>query len=431
MKFEDEVNSNLVPFAKASTAEEHFNIGVGESMLRFHSLGTFFGKTLPRYRRNSDLKELIDNGQIDRKTLDRHTFKVGLGTVVDYSRLAQDPEVRKFRIPSNEMMQEEMRNEVKQMLSYSDSVRARNTSSVNTASEFAGGFVGLGADPVNFLPLAGGIKAASKTIGLFQAVKQGAIHSAGAGALGQAIQEPFVHHWNEYVGVDYSVEESLLNIGLAGLFTGTLGGFAGAISRSFKKAKLSPLLKEAGLNDKEVDAAFVKVERMQKEIEEADAMTPETLDMPAKDELIVPERNPELEAEFEASMKQYKVDHGITDVIPSLEKKDIKPKRDPVEEVVTRLEEEQDNLNKAPKKVTKAKIEEEPKPDPIVKKEDDTRLTPDEETDLQELSPEAKIVTGFDENGEAIIESAKNHLLKKEQERKKAEYVLRCIMNGK
>lgn len=147
-------------------------------------------------------------------------------------------------------------------INYANPIRQRQ-GAMGTAAEFAGGLTVAATDPLMWPTYFFGVGAASKTLGLtnklLHAAKAGAVIGAGS----QTVLEPFIHDWKEIRGVPYTLNDSLLNIGAAGLLGGTMDGLISGLSHAITRTK------SANLKSKDVKDSTEVIEQVRNEMEMA------------------------------------------------------------------------------------------------------------------------------------------------------------------
>ena len=115
-------------------------------------------------------------------------------------------------------------------------------------AKFGAGLAAMAVDPVEiataFIPVVG---QAGKAAAIARFGKVGGRAAVGAveGAVGNALTEPFYASLSRSQQLDYTMSDSLLNIGLGLVFGGALGGVAGVLGRS--EAAKAPKTSKADL----------------------------------------------------------------------------------------------------------------------------------------------------------------------------------------
>jgi hypothetical protein len=131
-----------------------------------------------------------------------------------------------------------------------------------TVAEIGGGLVGVLADPINFIPFAGGISKAKAAVGAGRAAAiragalAGAVEGAAAAAVADAVAIPSANEWGANIGWG----QALADVTLGGALGGALGGLGGFIgTRKMAKVHQDALTRAAADADagREIDVSDI------------------------------------------------------------------------------------------------------------------------------------------------------------------------------
>jgi len=188
--------------------------------------------------RDDDLKALRKSGDISDDLWISFTEPAGHAgfPVTNYSGLAKYlNKERNLKIPSNEEIDADMRQTLKDRREYAESVFARQTG-MGAFGEIAGGFVGYGIEPANVIGIVGesllltrsAFALSEATTRLGRAVITGK-QALIAGVASETLIQPILFNWHEEIGVDMGWGDALANIASVGVLSGVLGAGAGAL----------------------------------------------------------------------------------------------------------------------------------------------------------------------------------------------------------
>lgn len=264
-------DNNARSFSGYSSPEENFAASIGQVVDEELSISNLLWDNNSK-ERDQQIKNLVEDGQIDESVIKTFTeiaphFR---GRKVNYSAIAEylnETGSLEEHIDTDEDLENIRNDELASRRSYRNEIFDTSLTGGKVA-QFAGGFVAAGLDPVNIAtmglaaPIAGA-RAVSKSMY--------ALSMAGRGAaLNVAVSvpiEPFIHSWKEEIGAEYTLTDSLFNIGASGVLGGTVSGIGAAIGRRFTSESilnkdydsLITHFKKAGLDedDAETMARFV------------------------------------------------------------------------------------------------------------------------------------------------------------------------------
>lgn len=185
------------------------------------------------------VKLLMDEGKISPDLKDRFsTRKPRSGTVVDYEALAM--EANKFlsdedKIPTMEEYNARRNEILAQRRGVAQDIFSRSDGYGATGQFLGGMTAGMALDPVSVAtaPLAAPLLGVSSVSKAWYAINTG-IRAAAFNAGLQGTIEPFVHSWKEEIGAEYTVQDSLFNMGAAGLLGGSMQGVGSYIGMSLR-----------------------------------------------------------------------------------------------------------------------------------------------------------------------------------------------------
>ncbi len=156
--------------------------------------------------------------QYDWNALSRHAKKLGIDVKTDSEMLSDKTD------------------ELAARRKYAEDIMSRaNLSGV--VGKFAG-YMNAGAlDPVNVGASLFAPAALAKYLGNVASVRRVMIAEGIGGAASEAAIAPFVHDWKETIGVDYTLEDALVNMAAAGLLNAGIGGLAAKLGAVIKEGK--------------------------------------------------------------------------------------------------------------------------------------------------------------------------------------------------
>jgi len=238
--YKEWADKNAKPFAGYSSVEENFTAGVGQVFDEESTISRVLWNN-GEQERNQQIKDLAENGTIDEAVMSMFTEKKlrgGRADKVDYSAIAEYLNENKMldeSIDTDEDLDKVRNDELASLRNYRNQIF--DTSLVGgSVARFAGSMVASGLDPVN----AAAMLIAAPVAGA-RAVSRAMYTASAAGraaALNMAVAvpiEPFIHSWKETIGIgeQYTLEDSLFNIGASGVLGGAVGGIAAAVGKRF------------------------------------------------------------------------------------------------------------------------------------------------------------------------------------------------------
>lgn len=229
-------DKNAKPFGGYSSVEENFAASVGQVVDEELSISSIIWDNNSD-ERNRQILDLVDEGKVDNETVQLFTSgNLGRGRRTDYNALAEylnENGLLSEHIDTDEELDKIVTDELALRRSYRNQVFDTALTGGKVA-QFAGGFIASGLDPVNMVAMGlaapvAGVRATSKAMyALSMAGRSAALNVAVAVPI-----EPIIHAWKEKIGAEYTVTDSLFNIGISGILGGTVSGVAAAIGKRF------------------------------------------------------------------------------------------------------------------------------------------------------------------------------------------------------
>ena len=262
--------------------------------------------------RNEELYRLIKEGSIANSEA---FIKGNSASYVEYdwNALAREAKKQGFDVKTDSEMLGDTRNELAHRRRYAQGIMSQ-ANGWGIAGQFAG-YLNAGAvDPVNAGAALLGPVAIAKYIGNISSVRRLMVAEGALGVTSEAAIAPFVHEWKETLGVDYTLEEALINMGAAGLLGAGIGGLAGKLGQiirqaeedgidvtplKFQKEELERAAEVEEWSDMSPEDFFRRMDEMEKEINGWRPADPEIEEI----EIGVPEIGPGEEAEFRVAAK--------------------------------------------------------------------------------------------------------------------------------
>lgn len=179
----------------------------------------------PRRLRNEKLRRLRDDGEIPQPVWDAHSKKTRRGTEMDWTGLALYAQKQGHTdIMTDEDADKLMRSDLTYRRQYAQDVYA-SANALGVAGQFAGTLHGAALDPINIVGGSYvGLKATAVGAHLLTNVGRTFARGTIMGVGTEATIQPFVMDWKQHIGVEYTLEDALTNIAVAGLATGALSG---------------------------------------------------------------------------------------------------------------------------------------------------------------------------------------------------------------
>lgn len=180
----------------------------------------------PRRERNEKIRQAYADGMIPEEIWQAGTRQHRRGTKVDWDFLANHLKEAGLEVVSDEELDQRIRGTLQERRSYAQDV-FNSQNGMGAVGQVAGTFVGAGADPINIFGgmIVGTEAAAARAFILTNVGKQFA-RSAAMGVATESLIQSKTVEWKQYLGVDYTAKDALLNIAMAGLATGALDGVA-------------------------------------------------------------------------------------------------------------------------------------------------------------------------------------------------------------
>lgn len=230
--FEDELNRRAQPFQGFSTMGENFEMGLWEAVDEYSSYSSWINRVNDT-QRNERVHTLIDSGQIPAEQAETWRSKVNgpfdYKEATNWIRANVDLE---DEIETNEELLAIRNEEMDARKAYRDSFLDRSTPS-GKAAYFAGGFGSIVLDiPVMLTgPIAAPIRGSVQSSRALHALSM-ARQSAKGGLITQAALEPIIHSWQEDLGREYTISDSLFNIAASGIFAAGLTGTVAMVTHA-------------------------------------------------------------------------------------------------------------------------------------------------------------------------------------------------------
>ena len=248
------------PYVPVSDWNENFQAGIGQTIdrfLPFSSLqdpnstygqdqgggisglvGSMFGTMDRKTIRSIQLDSLFKNGVLPQELRDEYSTKFRSSTVTNWDGIAKfvnEKHDEVEHIMTDEEYMDGIKEEITNRDLYAEDVFSRS-SGYGTAGRIAGSLTAMAVDPVTImtLPVSGplvGIAQTSRTMFIVQ-------NAARIAAFNMAIQVPMefgIQDWNENLDLEYTWQDSLINIGATGVLSGTVGGISANLGYKLSK----------------------------------------------------------------------------------------------------------------------------------------------------------------------------------------------------
>lgn len=115
-----------------------------------------------------------------------------------------------------------------------NSILARGPGGMAVVPQFGAALLGMATDPLEvastFIPIVGQSRKL-EAIARFGAIRGRMLVGAAEGAIGNALVEPLMVAGSQNIGLDYTMTDALLNIGLGGVLGAGIGAVGGGIAR--------------------------------------------------------------------------------------------------------------------------------------------------------------------------------------------------------
>ncbi len=239
--------------------------------------------------RDQELRDLRKRGAIPDDVWINFTQPQGSSgyPTTNYNSLAKYAnEEYGFEVATNEEIDGEMRQALKDRKEYAEGVFARQTG-MGAVGEVAGGFVGYGIEPANVIGIVGESLLLSRsafalseaTTRMGRAIITGK-QALAAGVVSETMIQPILFNWHEEIGVDMDWVDALANISSVGVLSGVIGAGSGALIKGagpeiFTAEDLAKVLRGLSKANKETDEVMeATVTRMREEAESLPSDTP-------------------------------------------------------------------------------------------------------------------------------------------------------------
>lgn len=235
-----------------STIGENFNAAIGLAIDEETMWGVI-GNNQAKFARNDRIKALIEDGTISQEIKDSFSSKQGISYFqTDYDQIANYVNTNMDigeHIDTNEEITIKRNEEMADRRRYAQDIFDTSTTGGSVAS-FFGSMLGISTDPIAMGAMvftggaSGGVQATSRAMYAASKAKSGFI----AGSAQAAVMEPFIHSWKQEIGAEYTLQDSLFNIGASGLMTGSVNGAAGFLKPRIKDARSDPNVEQADVD---------------------------------------------------------------------------------------------------------------------------------------------------------------------------------------
>lgn len=266
--FFEHASSNLAEFSEYSTASENFAAAIGQIFDEESSISSFLGNS-NRRARDEQIRRYIDEGVIDEEVANNFTHYSFGGKRVNYDGIAEYAN-ENLELDTPIKTAEELFNERNEDLASRRKYRERVFDTSLTGgkvNQFAGMLVGASLDPVMVatMPIAVstmGARNLSKAMYSLSMAKRTALF----GMATAAPIEPFIHSWKEEIGAEYTLADSMFNLGAAGLLSGSIGGAVGYLAHGARtRLGLIKDLEDLGLDTESAEIIADQVDELKRQ----------------------------------------------------------------------------------------------------------------------------------------------------------------------
>lgn len=177
----------------------------------------------------------------------------------DWNSLAREAKKQGLDVKTDTELLGETRQKLAERRSYAMGVMEK-ANVPGTMGIFAGYMQAGVLDPVNIGATLLGPIAMAKYLGNVASVRRVMIAEGAIGVASEAAVSPFIHNWKETLGVDYTLDEALLNMGAAGLLNAGIGGLATKLGQIMSSAEKTGIdVTPLRLNKEELDRAAIEL----------------------------------------------------------------------------------------------------------------------------------------------------------------------------
>jgi hypothetical protein len=264
--FTDWANKNATEFEGYSSAGENFDASVGQVIDEELSVSSLINR-IGSDDRNDRIRSLAKEGMIGDEVMEMfRTRHERMGTRIDWdgvANYANDNLELEEHLDTDLELTEQRDMDLADRRAYRENIFGRSLTG-GKVSQFAGGFVASGLDPVAMasmglaLPVAG-VRQTTKAMYTLSMFGRGAAFNVAAAAP----IEPFIHSWKDEIGAEYTLQDSMFNLGVSGLLGGTVVGIGANLGFKYKnkdtfigkdRKSLVQAYKRLGLEDEDAEA---------------------------------------------------------------------------------------------------------------------------------------------------------------------------------
>lgn len=255
---EDFFTTNLDMGPKPSTGfEENWSAALGLAIDEEMSISSDING--PDFKaRNEHLYKLINEGNL--KNSDAFIKSDSPNHVqYDWNALAREAKKQGIDTQTDTELLGETRQKLAERRSYAMGIMEKANISGDVG--ILAGYMQAGVlDPVNVGAALLGPIAMAKYLGNIASIRRVMIAEGALGAASEAAISPFVHDWKQTLGVDYTLDQALLNMGAAGLMNAGIGGLAAKLGQIMSSAEKTGIdVTPLRLNKEELDRAAAEL----------------------------------------------------------------------------------------------------------------------------------------------------------------------------
>ena len=264
--FTEWANENAEEFKGYSSVGENFQASVGQVVDEELSISSLINR-IGSDERNEGIRDLAKSGAIGEDVMESFTTRhERMGVKIDYNSLANYANENldlEDHINNDEELTEQRNADLADRRKYREDIFGRSLTG-GKFSQFGGGFIASGLDPIAIvsmglaLPVAGVRQASRAMYTLSMAGRGAAFNMATAVPI-----EPFIHSWKDEIGAEYTLKDSMFNVGVSGILGGTIVGVGANLGFKYKnkdtfigkdRKSLVQAYKRLGLEDEDAEA---------------------------------------------------------------------------------------------------------------------------------------------------------------------------------
>lgn len=221
----------------------------------------------PYYVRNSQLQTWIEDGTLNETEIRSARPRSGRG-LLDYSQLAKIAKAKGLQVSTDEELDENIRETLKQKRIYSEDTYDRAGVGATTAY-FAGSLAGTVADPLTTVAglVALPVRAAT-TISKAQYIAQSFGRGALVGAAEEAAIQPQVMSWKDDIESPYGLVDAAINVAMSAGFNGSIDGIASAGQMLYNRLHAMRVTESTNGRDTLTPEQLAQIDDTLKELEE-------------------------------------------------------------------------------------------------------------------------------------------------------------------